>query len=65
MTKTQTQTARKIANLADDGGTIDAHKLVQVFRGRPELHTTMSLRTAWGHALPGIAADEISEALWG
>ena len=65
MTKTQIKTARKLANLADEGGTIQAAKLVRVFPGRPELHTTMTLRAAWSHALPGVDADDISEALWG
>ena len=65
MTKTQIKTARKLANLADEGGVIQGRDLVRVFRGRPELHTTMTLRAAWSHALPGIDADTVSEALWG
>ena len=65
MNANQIKTARKLANLADQGGTIQGRDLVRVFPGRPELHRAMTLREAWSHALPGVDADDISEALWG
>lgn len=65
ITKSQIATARRIARKADAGGTIQANDTVDLFPGRPTLHTTMSLRTAWKHALPGVAPDALAEALWG
>ena len=56
-------TARRIARLADEGGTIQAADMRRVSRD-PRHHTATSLRDAWAIALPGVDADALAEALW-
>jgi hypothetical protein len=63
MTRKDLATARRIARLADQGGTIQAAQLVRVMRD-PRDHRTMSLREAWSIILPHLDADAIAEALW-
>lgn len=65
ITKDQLTTARRIARKADDGGTIQAKDMVDLFPGHPTLHTTTRLRDAWRAAFPDVDPDALSEALWG
>jgi len=64
MTRNDLATARRIARLADEGGTIQPERLIGVMRD-PRDHRCMSIREAWSILLPDLDADEISEALWG
>jgi hypothetical protein len=64
MNRNQIRTARRLAKLADEGGTIQADRLVVVFAD-PRDHRTMTLREAWAIALPSLSADNIAETLWG
>jgi hypothetical protein len=63
MTRTDLATARRLARLADQGGTIQADQLVAVMRD-PRDHRAMSLREAWSILLPHLDADDLAEALW-
>jgi len=63
MNATDLATARRLARLADQGGTIQADQLVAVMRD-PRDHRAMSLREAWSILLPHLDADDIAEALW-
>lgn len=63
MTRTDLATARRIARLADQGGTIQADRLVRVMAD-PRNHRAMSLREAWSILLPHLDADDLAEALW-
>jgi hypothetical protein len=63
MTKTDLELARRLANLADEGGTIYPERLVGVMSD-PRDHRYMSIREAWGIFFPDIDPDDISEALW-
>jgi len=63
MTRQDLATARRLARLADEGGTIQADQLVAVMRD-PRDHRAMSLREAWSILLPHLDADDIAEALW-
>jgi len=56
--------ARIFCALADQGGTIQADRLIDVFTD-PRNHRTMTIREAWGIALPHWDADDLSETLWG
>lgn len=58
-------TARKIAKLADQGGTISPSKARRLFPNRPTLHTHLTVRQAWAEALPAVDLDALEEALWG
>lgn len=57
-------TARALASLADEGGTIQGDRLVGVLPD-PRDHRTMMLREAWRIALPHLDGDDLAEALWG
>lgn len=63
--KTQIRTARKIANAADEGGTIQARDMVRLFPGEPRKHTASTLRQAWAWAMPGADLDALAESVWG
>jgi hypothetical protein len=63
MTRNDLTIARRIARLADQGGTIQAAQLVRVMRD-PRDHRCMSIREAWSILLPHLDADDIAEALW-
>lgn len=64
MNRNQIRIARRIARLADQGGVIQADRLVGVFAD-PRDHRTMTIREAWAIALPSLSADNIAETLWG
>jgi len=67
LTSEQSQVAREIAELADEGGTIQALDMVAltnrgILPNDPTLHTTSSLGRAWIAAgLP----ENTAELLWG
>lgn len=63
MTRNDLATARRIARLADQGGIIQADRLISVMRD-PRDPRTMSIREAWSILLPHLDADDIAEALW-
>lgn len=57
---TNAETAARLIEAADEGGTIQAVQMVPLAPGRPELHTAITLRNA-AVAL-GVAA-EVQDAL--
>jgi len=63
MTTSDLTTARRIAALADEGGTIQPERLIGVMSD-PRNHRCMSIREAWSIVLPHLDPDDISEALW-
>ena len=64
ITASMLSTARKIARMADQGGTIAPAKARRLFPNRPTLHTHLTVRQAWAVALPGVDLDALTEALW-
>lgn len=55
--------ARRIARLADEGGTIQPERLINVMRD-PRDHRCMSFREAWSILIPHLDPDDLAEALW-
>lgn len=68
MNSSNLEVAQKIADMADEGGIIQAEVMLVlsqsgVIPNEPTYHTTTNLRRAW--QLAGLDADECQEALFG
>lgn len=56
--------ARMICAIADQGGTIQADRLIRIMPD-PRNHRAMSIREAWAILIPHRDPDDIAELLWG